>query len=69
MTTTAALIPKQLEAFKIEISHLKGAPATDDNRREGQQIIYHHATRLQMLDLSLDLQGARALLATAYKQI
>jgi hypothetical protein len=63
------LIPKQLEAFKLEISHLKGAPATEDNKAEGTAIIHHHATRLQLLDLSLNLQAARDLLATAYRQI
>ena len=67
--TTAALIPKQLEAFKLEISHLKGAPATAENKAEGTAIIHHHATRLQLLDLSLNLQAARDLLATAYRQI
>ena len=66
---TANLIPKQLEAFKLEISHLKGAPATAENKAEGTAIIHHHATRLQLLDLSLDLKGARAILATAYCQI
>ena len=67
--TTANLIPKQLEAFKLEISHLKGAPATEANKTEGRDIIHHHATRLQLLDLSLSLQAARDLLATAYRQI
>ena len=69
MTTTAQLIPKQLEAFKLEIQHLKGAPATDDNRREGKQIIYHHMSRLQLLDLNLNQEQARAILANAYRQI
>lgn len=63
------LIPKQLEAFKMEIKHLKGTPATEDNKKEGKQIISHHMSRLQMLDLSLDQDQARKILADAYQQI
>jgi hypothetical protein len=66
---TIDLIPAQLEAFKTEIKHLKGAPATDENRRAGKDIIYHHMSRLQMLDLSLSQEDARAILATAYQSI
>ena len=63
------LMPKQLEAFKLEIKHLKGQPATDDRRREGKAIIYHHMNRLMLLDLSLDSDSARAILANAYREI
>lgn len=66
---TTELIPAQLEAFKTEIKYLKGTPATDENRRAGKAIIYHHMNRLQMLDLSLSQEDARAILATAYKSI
>lgn len=66
---TTELIPAQLEAFKTEIKYLKGTPATDENRRAGKDIIYHHMSRLQMLDLSLSQDEARAILATAYKSI
>jgi hypothetical protein len=66
---TTELIPAQLEAFKTEIKYLKGTPATDENRRAGKDIIYHHMSRLQMLDLSLSQDEARAILANAYKSI
>jgi len=66
---TTDLIPAQLEAFKTEIKHLKGTPATDENRRAGKDIIYHHMSRLQMLDLTLSQDDARAILAAAYKSI
>jgi|688.fasta_scaffold1740605_2 hypothetical protein len=66
---TTELIPAQLEAFKTEIKYLKGTPATDENRRAGKDIIYHHMSRLQMLDLTLSQDDARAILATAYKSI
>ena len=66
---TTELIPAQLEAFKTEIKYLKGTPATDENRRAGKDIIYHHMSRLQMLDLSLSQDEARDILATAYKSI
>jgi hypothetical protein len=66
---TTDLIPAQLEAFKTEIKYLKGTPATDENRRAGKDIIYHHMSRLQMLDLTLSQDDARAILAAAYKSI
>lgn len=66
---TTEFIPAQLEAFKTEIKYLKGTPATDENRRAGKDIIYHHMSRLQMLDLSLSQDEARAILANAYKSI
>ena len=69
MKTTADLLPSQLEAFKTEIKYLKGTPASDENRRAGKAIIYHHMSRLQMLDLSLSQDEARAILATAYQSI
>jgi hypothetical protein len=66
---TTELIPAQLEAFKTEIKYLKGTTASDENRRAGKAIIYHHMGRLQMLDLSLSQEDARAILATAYQSI
>ena len=66
---TTELIPAQLEAFKTEIKYLKGSTASDENRRAGKAIIYHHMNRLQMLDLSLSQDEARAILAAAYKSI
>ena len=63
------LIPAQLEAFKTEIKHLKGKPATDENKAAGVDIIKHHTSRLQLLDLNLSQQDARNILATAYLSI
>lgn len=69
MKTTLELIPAQLEAFKAQIKHLKGAAATPENKAAGREIIEHHAARLQLLDLSLSQQAARDILATAYRSI
>jgi len=69
MKTAAELIPAQLEAFKAQIKHLKGAAATAENKAEGRGIIEHHASRLQLLDLSLSQQAARDILTTAYRSI
>jgi hypothetical protein len=66
---TTELIPAQLEAFKTEIKYLKGTAATDENKAAGLDIINHHASRLQLLDLSLSQQDARAILSTAYQSI
>jgi hypothetical protein len=66
---TTDFIPAQLEAFKAEIKHLKGTPATDENKAEGLTIINHHTSRLQLLDLNLSQQDARDILATAYQSI
>jgi hypothetical protein len=66
---TTDLIPAQLEAFKAEIKHLKGTPATAENKAEGLTIIHHHTNRLQLLDLNLSQQDARDILATAYQSI
>lgn len=69
MKPAAALIPAALAAFKCEIEHLKGKPATEANKAEGREIIGHYTGKLQMLDLSLSQQAARDLLAAAYKTI
>jgi hypothetical protein len=66
---TIDLIPAQLEAFKAEIKYLKGTAATDENKAAGLNIINHHASRLQLLDLNLSQQDARAILSTAYQSI
>jgi len=66
---TTDFIPAQLEAFKTEIKHLKGTPATAENKAAGLTIINHHTSRLQLLDLNLSQQDARDILATAYQSI
>jgi hypothetical protein len=63
------LTPVMLTAFTDEIKHLKGSPATPDNKAEGRAIIDHYAGRLQLLDLELSQQDARDILATAYRLI
>jgi hypothetical protein len=69
MKQAAELIPAAVAAFKREIQHLKGTPATDANKAAGREIIAHHVGRLQMLDLSLSQQDARDILAAAYRTI
>lgn len=66
---STALIPAHLESFKAAIKHLKGTPATEANKTEGRAIIQDFASRLQLLDLTLDQQAARDILANAYRQI
>jgi hypothetical protein len=69
MKQAAELIPAALAAFKCEIEHLKGAPATDANKAAGREIINHYTGKVQMLNLSLSQQAARDLLAAAYRTI
>lgn len=60
---------KIVATFIADIKHLKGAPATPENKAEGRTIIDHYTGHLQMADLSLSQQAARDVLATAYKSI
>ena len=60
---------KIIKTFIADIKHLKGAPATSENKAQGRTIIEHYTGHLQMADLSLSQQGARDILATAYKSI
>jgi hypothetical protein len=64
-----SLKPTLLEAFTQEIKHLKGAPATAENKAEGRAIIEHYTGRLQLLDLELSQADARAILAFEYSRI
>ena len=66
---TIALEPALIKAFCKTIKHLKGAPATPKNIEEGRAIIDHFTGRIQMLDLSLSQENARAILAQAYRNI
>ncbi len=66
---TTAMIPQLLAAFTAEIQHLKGAPATPANKAEGREIIERYTGRLQLLDLGLNQQAARDILADAYRAI
>lgn len=67
--TAKAISPVLIDRFINTIKHLKGAPATDDNKAEGQAIIEHYTGRLQLLDLELSQHEARMILATAYRTI
>ena len=69
MKQAAELIPAAVAAFKREIQHLKGAPATDANKAEGREIINRYAGQIQLMDLNLDQQAARDILAAAYRTI
>ena len=66
---TTARTPQLLASFAAEIQHLKGAPATDANKKEGREIIQRYTGQLQMLDLGLNQQAAREILATTYTAI
>lgn len=66
---TITLAPALITAFCKTIKHLKGAPATPENIEEGRAIIDHFTGRIQMLDLSLSQENARAILAQAYRNI
>jgi hypothetical protein len=67
--TTTELSPAILDAFKRTIKHLKGAPATPENKAEGRAIILHFAGRLQLSNLELSQQDAFNILADAYRNI
>ena len=69
MTLAHNLKPTLLESFKDAIKHLKGSPATDENKAEGRAIIEHYTGRLQLLDLELSQADARAILAFEYSKI
>jgi hypothetical protein len=69
MKQAAELIPAALEAFKREIQHLKGTPATDANKAAGREIINRYAGQIQLMDLTLGQQAARDILAAAYRTI
>lgn len=69
MKLAAALIPAQLDAFRDDIRPYKGRPDTPENREAARSIISSHASMLQLLDLTLDQQQARAMLAQAYRQM
>ena len=61
--------PKIVDAFVRTIKHLKGAPATPDNKAEGKAIILHFAGRLQLANLELSQADALDILADAYRNI
>ena len=65
----AQLIPAMLQQFKNEIKPFKGAADTPENRDAAAQIIAHHAARLQLADLEMSNDQARATLANAYRQL
>ena len=67
--TTTAMSPAIIDAFVRTIKHLKGAPATTDNKEEGKAIIMHFAGRLQLANLELSQQDALDILADAYRNI
>lgn len=69
MKLATDLIPAQLDAFREAIKPYKGQPDTPDNRETARSIITWHASMLQMLDLTLDQQQARAMLAQVYRQL
>lgn len=69
MKQAAELIPAEIAAFIDEIKHLKGKPATVENKAAGREIINHYAGQIQLMDLSLSQQAARDLLAAAYRTI
>jgi hypothetical protein len=69
MIKLTELKPELMQAFKQEIKHLKGAPATAENKAEGRAIIEHYTGRLQLLDLELSQADARAILAFEYSSI
>lgn len=69
MKLAKEISPAVIDAFIRTIKHLKGAPATPDNKAEGRAIIDHYASRLQLLDLELSQQDARDILANAYRLI
>ena len=69
MIKLTELKPELMTAFKQEIKHLKGAPATAENKAEGKAIIEHYTGRLQLIDLELSQADARASLAFEYSSI
>jgi len=69
MTLTHNFKPELTVAFREAIKHLKGSPATDENKAEGKAIIEHYTGRLQLLDLELSQADARAILAFEYSKI
>ena len=69
MKQAIELKPELTESFRQAIKHLKGAPATAENKAEGRAIIEHYTSRLQLLDLELSQTDARAILAFEYSSI
>jgi hypothetical protein len=69
MKLSQDITPKLLAAFLAEIKHLKGAPATPENKAEGRAIIDRYTGELQLLNLDLSQQAARDILAGAYRSI
>jgi len=67
--TTAQLIPALLDAFRADLKPYKGADATPEGFTYCSERIAHYASRLQMLDLTLSQQQARAMLAQVYRQM
>jgi len=63
------LSPAIVDTFVRTIKHLKGAPATDANKAEGQAIIFHFVGRLQLANLDLSQAEAFEVLADAYRNI
>jgi len=69
MKQAIELKPELTASFRQAIKHLKGAPATAENKAEGKAIIEHYTGRLQLLDLELSQADARAILAFEYSSI
>jgi hypothetical protein len=69
MKTAADFIPAQLDAFREQIKPYKGTQDTPEARESAANIISNHAGMLQLLDLSLSNQQARAMLAQVYRQL
>ena len=69
MKQAAELMPAAVAAFKREIQHLKGTPATDANKAAGREIINRYTGQIQLMDLSLSQQAARDILAASYRTI
>jgi hypothetical protein len=67
--TTAQLIPALLDAFRADLKPYKGSDATPEGITYCSERIAHYASRLQMLDLTLSQQQARAMLAQVYRQL
>jgi len=69
MKPATDFIPAQLDSFREQIKPYKGTQDTPQNRERAASVISWHASMLQMLDLSLSNQQARAMLAQVYRQL
>ena len=69
MKNAADLIPALMDAFRDDLRPYKGTDSTPEGLTYCRERIAHYAGRLQLLDLSLSQQQARAMLAHAYRQM